>query len=369
MRDFDPTAGEFISSGFIANSRPGGLMYDPGTLFSAGASILGGALGSDSAGDATQAQIAATDRATGVQEAARVQNRQDLMPWTQGGGLAQNELLRRLGINVPAQSREQIRAQLLPQYTTATQQPVYGNQPPVFGAVTNDGDNGVTGQWNQENNWYQQQSPEGGGQAQSTVDEAGLNAAIEAMYSGQPSQANTPGFGSLTKQFDQTDLNNDLVYQNGLQFGLNTGINQLNNRAAATGGYGSGAALKALTRYGNDYATTKTAGAYDRSMGQKNQLYSFLQGQSAQGQSAASGVGAAGINTAAGIAGNINAAGNANAAGSIAGANALGGGIAGATNAFQWNQLLSKGAGTTGTPSAYRSGSGLMGDLNSYGVF
>ena len=317
--------------------------------------LIGGMLGSDAAGDAAQTQAAAADRASAVQEAAHLQQRQDLSPWTQQGGLAQNELSRRLGlggnrlntggvVNNPV-TAEQLRSQLVGQYTSAAQ-PIYDPQ-----------QNYESGR-----GWANGQLVPTGF-SQGGVDEAGLQAAINSRLAQQSqTQAQNQGvddgqYGSLTKPFDQTDLNNDLVYQNSLQFGLNTGINQLNNRAAATGGYGSGAALKALTRYGNDYATTKTAGAYDRNAANKNQIYSFLQGQSAQGQSAASGVGAAGINTAAGIAGNINAAGNANAAGSIAGANALGGGIAGATNALQWNQMLQRnGSGNSYTPTVYDGG-------------
>ena len=35
MRDFDPTASEFISSGYIEYSRPGGKLYDPVTIATA----------------------------------------------------------------------------------------------------------------------------------------------------------------------------------------------------------------------------------------------------------------------------------------------------------------------------------------------
>ncbi len=60
MRDFDPTASEYISSGYIENSRPGGRLYDFGAitgplLGSIAAPIIGGIIGSDSAGDATDA--------------------------------------------------------------------------------------------------------------------------------------------------------------------------------------------------------------------------------------------------------------------------------------------------------------------------
>ena len=43
----------------------------------------------------------------------------------------------------------------------------------------------------------------------------------------------------------------------GYQFGLKQGANQLNNRAAASGNYYSGAQMKAAQQFGQDYAGTK----------------------------------------------------------------------------------------------------------------
>ena len=71
------------------------------------------------------------------------------------------------------------------------------------------------------------------------------------------------------RSFTENDLNNDVVYKKGLQFGLDQGVQGLNNRALATGSFDSGAALKELTRYGNDYGETKAAGAQQRFMGDK----------------------------------------------------------------------------------------------------
>jgi hypothetical protein len=308
-----------------------------GVVASVGGSLISGMMGADAASDASGAQIAASERASATQEAARKQQRQDLMPWMQGGQAANNALLSRLGIGSATtgaftpKTADQFRNELIGNYTkTSTGGPIYGQN--------DDYEKGI--------GWANGiHIPIGYGQGASTVDEAGLQAAIQqAMASQGPATAGgtDPNFGSLLKKFDQNDLNSDLVYQNGLQFGLNTGINQLNQRAAAGGNYGSGAALKALTRFGNDYATTKTGDAYARNMGEKNQTYNFLSSVSGQGQSAAAGVGAAGINTANNIANNQMGVGNAQAAGIVGGSNALSNGLAGATNAYQWNQLMSK---------------------------
>jgi hypothetical protein len=302
-----------------------------GIVAGAAVSVVGGMMQGDAAGDAAGAQVAASERASATQEAARKQQREDLMPWMQGGQMANNALLSRLGINTAGnvggytpKTEDQLRKELIGQYTTTTPGGIY--------------------QFDMGDRSSYAFHPD-----QQVIDEPGLKAAIAKAMAGQSAanagyqpSSSDPNFGSLLKKFDQSDLNSDLVYQNGLQFGLNTGINQLNQRAAAGGNYGSGAALKALTRFGNDYATTKTEGAYNRNQGEKAQTYNFLSGVSGQGQNAAAGIGAAGLATGNNIANNQMGAGNAQAAGIVGQSNAMSGALAGATNAFQWNQLMSK---------------------------
>lgn len=333
-------------------------------LIGAGVGLVGSTMAAGAAGDAADAQSQSAREASAVQEAARKQQRADLMPWMQGGGQANNALLYRLGLGGSAnggggasyktldQFRNELRASQGGQGLTGPNDPGWQWEGVTTGA------DGLPIEWLKgkphrmvsngsiEDYRYEPLNLPSASSGQ------GVNVDAEAqrLFDQQEAQraqfqataSSDPNYGSLLRKFDQSDLNSDLVYQNGLKFGLNTGINQLNTRAAAAGGYGSGAALKALTRFGNDYATTKTAGAYDRNMGEKNQTYNFLGGVSQQGQSAAAGVGAAGISTANGIGNNIMGAGNAQAAGIVGGANAMSGGIAGATDAFRWNQLLNQ---------------------------
>jgi len=333
------------------------------------APLISGALAGDAAGEAADTQSAAAREASATQEAARLQQRQDLAPWTTGGGLAQNELLMRLGLGGGSGggglSRDQIRNELLGQFTKTG---AGGNPADRQLAMAGDDQTqanygGTTGrEYYYDTNDRQAYSVPQGWQAggQSVVDEAGLNAAIDARMAAAQAQASSnPNYGSLLapapayKQFTQQDLNNDLVFQNTFKTALDTGLNQINTRAASSGGYGSGAALKALTRFGAQTANTYTGDAYNRNLNEQNNLYSrnmagkaqtydFLSGVSRQGQSAAAGVGAAGIATGNSIAGNQLAAGNAQSAGIVGGANALSGGIADATDAYRWNQLMSK---------------------------
>jgi hypothetical protein len=136
-------------------------------------------------------------------------------------------------------------------------------------------------------------------------------------------------FGSLLKKFNQQDLDSDLVYQNGLQFGLDAGERAIENRARALGGSDSGSVLKALTKFGNDYGETKTLGAYNRNAQEKSNIYKMLMGGSEVGQSAVSMDANTGSNLATALAGQYNAQGNARSAGKAAEGNMFGS-IAGA---------------------------------------
>jgi len=134
------------------------------------------------------------------------------------------------------------------------------------------------------------------------------------------------GYGSLTKRFTGADVATDPGYQ----FGLKTGLDSAQNSAAAKGGLYSGATLKALTQYGNDYATTKFDDAYNRYNQDQATLYNRLAGISGTGQTATQQVDQAGMNYAQQAGNNLIGAGNARGASDIGTANAIGNGINGA---------------------------------------
>ncbi len=97
---------------------------------------------------------------------------------------------------------------------------------------------------------------------------------------------NSMGSGSLLKPFSQEDLNNDVVYNSGLQFGLDEGRKAIDSRARASGSMDSGAVLKELTRFGNDYGSTKANEAYGRNAMDKARTFDFLSGQANTGLNA-----------------------------------------------------------------------------------
>lgn len=160
------------------------------------------------------------------------------------------------------------------------------------------------------------------------------------------------GDNPLLRTFTANDMNADPVYQSGLQFGLNEGTKGINRMEAAQGSMLSGATLKALTRFGNDYGSTKAAEAYNRFTNNQANQYNRLAGLAGSGQTANAQIGAAGQNMANNISENQIGIGNARASGYIAQSNAIQNGINGALSAYRNNQpgsnQLYGGAGITG---------------------
>jgi hypothetical protein len=143
-----------------------------------------------------------------------------------------------------------------------------------------------------------------------------------------------PG-GDLSRRFSAADLEADPVYQSGLEFGLNEGRNAINARAVAGGGYDSGATLKALTRYGNDYGSTKANESYNRFNTDMTNLYNRNAGVAGMGQTATGTVASAGQNTSNNIINATSDMGNSRAASIVGGANSWANSIGGINNIYQ----------------------------------
>jgi hypothetical protein len=111
-----------------------------------------------------------------------------------------------------------------------------------------------------------------------------------------------------------------LTKQPGYQFGLDQGTRTLNNGAAARGMTYSGAAGKALTRYGQDYAGSKL-----------NESFNRLSALAGAGQPGAGTIAGAGSQYGQTVGNNLTAMGDANAAKYIVGGNAIGNAVNGLT--------------------------------------
>lgn len=292
-----------------------------GSAISAGGSILGGIMGSDAAGDAAKAQQEAVQQAMQIQARQQSQARADNSPFLSTGQAASRRLAMLLGLNGNAGEKGLTFADAAKKRLEPVLQEYAGWDP--YG---NDFENART-------------------------------AAYDAAKADVENQTDStdPMYGSLTRKFTQADLEADPVYQNGLKFGLDQGTGAINARAIQNGGYDSGATLKALTRFGNDYGSTKAGESYGRFTQDNNNIYSKLAGTAGMGLSAAGANQNAGMNFAnqsSSLAGDM---GNAQAAGRVGQANAMAGafgGIGTAIQGYQNNDILQKllkNRGGTGT--------------------
>ena len=131
------------------------------------------------------------------------------------------------------------------------------------------------------------------------------------------------GYGSLGGGINPGDVQSEAGYQ----FGLNQGLTAQSNQLGARGMRNSGAAIKAATRYGNDYATTKYDNAFNRIVANRSAQLNPLQSLAGASQTGASTVANAGGNYANTVSGNQTALGNALGANSLAQGNIWGGAI------------------------------------------
>jgi len=136
---------------------------------------------------------------------------------------------------------------------------------------------------------------------------------------------NDPSYGSFTQPFDVTQFYN--YADPGYAFQLQQGTQGLQNSAAAQSGALSGAALKDLMSYNQQYAGTAYNDAFNRYQTQQGNIFSRLSDIAHLGQSAAAGVGNQGTTLAG------NAGQQAYNAGSAEGAGIVGAGNAAAQGA------------------------------------
>ncbi len=140
--------------------------------------------------------------------------------------------------------------------------------------------------------------------------------------------------GEFNRNFTLKDFQADPGYA----FRQAEGQKAIDSSAAARGSSLSGATLKALTKYGQDFASNEFNNAYNRWNNDTSNRFNRIAGVAGVGQQAVNQVGAYGQQTASNIAqGNMNTAnnvasntiqaGNARASGYVGTANAINGGI------------------------------------------
>jgi hypothetical protein len=274
-------------------------MSNPVSAISGGVSLIGGISGSNASKSAAKAQAQASQQSTEatIDEQRRQydQNRADLAPGRALYGGASNKLSEYLGIDT-GQGQNVTNAQseydaALAALTKAQSSAGGGNS----GYVNRLNWSPNLSNFSTGSSMYMQNRKP----ADLTPYQQRLDAAKSALTSAQ----NTPtthssDFGSLLNPFTQSDLNNDTVYQSGLQFGLDNGNNAIESRARASGSSDSGSVLKELARFGNDYGSTKANDSYNRFNTTKQQNYGFLSGAAGLGSGNARSAGIVGSNNA-----------------------------------------------------------------------
>lgn len=307
-----------------------------GMVAVAGASVVSGAMGASAAKSGSKMQADATREANELQKQQYDQTRADLEPYRNFGNSATSKLAMLLGLDMPGgygaggagsvESRDAIRARLESQFQT--------QKNPIWALAGGNSEGGSNG-----SDYYISGYADG-------TDETGLNAAIDAelarqraaQQQGTRAAQSDPAYGSLLKNFTGQDLENEPGYQ----FGLKQGQNGLNNRLASAGSYFSGAALKAASRYNQDYAGTKFGEAFNRDAANKQRTYNFLSGAVGTGQNSAAMTGQAGANMANAVGANTTAMGNAQAAAGISQANTWGNALQNVAGAYQQGQLTDR---------------------------
>lgn len=162
------------------------------------------------------------------------------------------------------------------------------------------------------------------------------NALQERMFNRQRKdqepwrQAGARALSGLENADFQRDFSmSDFQREPGYEFRMAEGQKALERSAAARGGLQSGGTLKALTRYGQDFASNEYQNAYNRFNADRDRRFGRLSSIAGLGQTANTQIGAAGQNYANQVGANTMGAANAAGAAGIAGANAWGGALSG----------------------------------------
>lgn len=280
--------------------------------------IVGGLFGSSAADAQAQAaqqasatSAAAANQATQLQREMFQAQQAAQAPYQAVGAQSINALAGLMGISptvaAPEQqymgmTRDQLRASLLPQYTSTSPQytiPQGGSNQLINTALSMQGQQGAFAQ-------------------QPSVNETALNARIDQILKQQQDYATaqqaqqSPTFGTLNKPFSMADYQADPGYA----FRLSEGMKALENSAAARGGLLSGNMMRGAQQFGQDLASQEYQNAYNRYQQNQGNQFNRLAALSGVGQTATGALGQAGQNyaTAAGNIGMGSAANQANAA-------------------------------------------------------
>lgn len=325
--------------------------------FGAVAGVAGALISSSASGDAADAQASAAAATDATNRYIFDEQKKMQEPFRNVGVQANNRLAYLLGLDTGAANDpygpsgptyEQLRKEMEGQFTTKGK--------PNLVPVLDDSGNMI-------NDWATKDFRLEQG---NTIDEAGLNAAIQrrmAEYRApQRADPNDPAYGSLMRDFGLADFEKDPGYQ----FRMDEGMKGVEGSAAARGGLLSGAAQKAIQKYGQNFASNEFGNAWQRDSANKTNKYNRLKSMVDTGTGASTQIGNAAGQFAQNTASNNAALGNAQAAGAIGQANAWTQGIGTALGSYQNNELMkmirNPGGGSWGSLNSQYFGNSGMAD-------
>jgi hypothetical protein len=146
------------------------------------------------------------------------------------------------------------------------------------------------------------------------------------------------GDPSFQHSFGMSDFQKDPGYD----FRMQEGQKALERSAAARGGLQTGGFMKALTNYGQDYASNEYQNAYNRFTNDQSNRFNRLSSVAGLGQTANAQLGAAGQNYANQVGQNYMGAANAQGAAGIASSNAMGGTLSGLGKTWMDYQMMNR---------------------------
>ncbi len=343
------------------------------SLLGIGASLLGGFLGKSAADKAADAQVEAAEISAEVARETRDLTRADMRPFYGAGTTAINALSYMMGLG-PAPIVGGQPAEIQTIYGDGIGSlnfDALGNGNRMAGGASKSGrkiqitpetgragDRRLNPEWERWNNQDPQDRNGHRPRQYLPANAAGSGARYvvngKTFSSLEEAQAYAAANGVGAQAFEAPviapwDITiDDFEADPGYEFRRGEGMRAVEGGVAARQGLNSGAAMKALERYGQDYATNEYNNFYNRKTGEYNNYVNRLAGMANSGQNAAAGMAGANAQAAQQQINAYGNMGNAQAAGYIGGANAINQGIGNALGAWQYSNLVNNPAPSTG---------------------
>jgi len=243
----------------------------PVGLIAGAATVGGAAIVSNASRDQTRAAQDTATQNNALQQSIFNQQRADLAPWRASGAAALSEINRRLGLGGQSATAPRVTNPLNGSGASGAAAPAgYGAS-----QYSDQRDTAMQPRNQMVDTMMQANSPEGGAPQNVLSTDGATGPQVLPAATGTVATANAP---ASTNALDPENRYGGFYASPGYQFRFDEGQRGINANRAASGSLQSGDAMRALTRYGQDYASNEFNT-------QLNQLFSVAGlGQTATGQ-------------------------------------------------------------------------------------